>query len=182
MSASKTAPASKAFVVGVGMTKFCKPQKTFDAAAPDYPDFVKVAVTRALEDAQLSYSDVECAAVGSLSSPKGQRSLYEMGLTGIPIFNVANACATGSNALYLARSFVESGQHDCCLAVGVEIMAPGSLGGGGTKGAGMLDMHLPAMVSKYPLVKAPPMPQMFGNAGREHKEMYGSTNEVRHSS
>ena len=52
----------------------------------------------------------------------GQRSLYPMGITEIPIHNVHNACATGSNALYLARQAVMSGMYDCCLALGVEKM------------------------------------------------------------
>jgi acetyl-CoA acetyltransferase len=97
----------------------------------------------------------------------GQRSLYEMGLFDIPIYNVSNACATGSNALLLARQFVEGGLNECCLAVGVEKMKPGSLGGDMVAGAPTpMDMHFPVMLGKFGYdVKAPPMPQMFGNAG-----------------
>merc|ERR1719330_2309874 len=115
------------------MTRFCKPQKKFNPQEPDYPDFAKVAVQRALDDACVSYKDIEAAVVGSLNQTncKGQRCLYEMGMDGIPIHNVANACATGSNALYLARSFVAGGMNEIALALGVEKMAPGPLGGGG---------------------------------------------------
>merc|ERR1711943_96483 len=101
MSVSKK--GKRVFVVGVGMTKFRKPQKKWNPEEPEYPEYAKVAVQRALDDACVKYSDVEFAAVGScFSTGNGQRCLYEMGMTGIPIFNVANACATGSNALYLS--------------------------------------------------------------------------------
>jgi len=175
------AKGRRVFVVGVGMTRFCKPQKAFDPEAADYPDFAKVAVQRALEDACVSYADIESAAVGSLMSPKGQRCLYDLGMTGIPIHNVANACATGSNALYLCKSFIAGGMHDVCLALGVEIMQPGPLGaspgGGAPKGATSIDGHFKAMLTKFEMAKSPPMPWMFGNAAREHMKLYGSTPE-----
>jgi acetyl-CoA acetyltransferase len=133
-------------------------------------------------DCGVEYAAVEAAVVGSaFSTGMGQRCLYEMGMTGIPIFNVANACATGSNALYLCRSFVAGGQHECCLALGIEIMKPGPLGASdatkGPKGppkAGMMDGAIKAMQSKFPIVKSPLNPQMFGNAGREHMARFGS--------
>jgi acetyl-CoA acyltransferase len=168
----------RVFVVGVGMTRFCKPQKKFDPKEPDYPDFAKVAVQRALEDACISYKDIESATVGSLDSPKGQRCLYDLGMTGIPIHNVANACATGSNALFLMRNLIAGGMHDVCLALGVEIMKPGPLGGGMgiPQGAGPIDGHIAAMTQTHDFAM-PPMPWMFGSAGREHMKLYGSTEE-----
>ena len=60
----------------------------------------------------------------------GQRALYQMGLTGIPIFNVNNNCATGSSALHMANQVVAGGLSDCVLAVGFEKMQRGSLGSG----------------------------------------------------
>lgn len=57
----------------------------------------------------------------------GQRALYGIGMTGIPIFNVNNNCSTGASALYLAKQIVESGNAECVLAVGFEKMEPGSL-------------------------------------------------------
>lgn len=167
----------RVFVVGVGMTRFCRPQKKFDPATPDYPDFARVAVERACADASIEYRDVEAAVVGSLFSPKGQRCLYDLGMTGIPIHNVANACATGSNAIFLARSFIEGGMHDCCLALGIEIMKPGPLGGKPEPGASSLDHHFKAMGTKFELGNAAPMPWMFGNAAREHMQLYGSKPE-----
>lgn len=57
----------------------------------------------------------------------GQRSLYEIGMTGIPIFNVNNNCSTGSSALLLAKQILDSGNAECVLAVGFEKMERGSL-------------------------------------------------------
>jgi len=180
------------------MTKFCKPQKGPDPSAPTTGDFARIAISRALDDACLKYEDVQAAAVGSVFATQGQRALFQMGFTGIPIFNVANACATGSNALYLCRSFVAGGLHDCTLALGIEIMKPGPLGGvadpGQKKNAALgapppkaypdaprqgdgMTRGIKSMVTKYPIVKAPLNPQMFGNAGREHNVLYGSTPE-----
>lgn len=58
----------------------------------------------------------------------GQRALYEIGMTGIPIYNVTSNCSTGANALILAKQLIETGQNDCVLAVGFEKMERGSLG------------------------------------------------------
>ena len=69
------------YVVGVGMTRFRKPLKRLTRDDPQYPEYAKVAVTRALEDCGLRYADVEFAAVGScFSTGNGQRCLYELGM------------------------------------------------------------------------------------------------------
>lgn len=88
----------KVFVVGVGMTKFLKPSKN----NPDYPEMGKQATLRALRDAGIPYSTIESAAVGYAygDTVQGQRALYEVGITGIPIINCNNACASGSTALF----------------------------------------------------------------------------------
>lgn len=114
----------KIFVVGVGMSRFYKPKKS-----PDYPELGMQAARRALNDAGVHYSKVGAAAVGYVyaDSTAGQKVLYELGMTGIPIVNVNNNCATGSTALYLARQAILSGTCDCALALGFETMKPGSL-------------------------------------------------------
>ncbi len=88
------------------------------------------AGTKALEDAGIDYREVQHAYVGYVygESTSGQRAVYELGLTGIPIVNVNNNCSTGSTALYLATQAVRSGQVDCALALGFEKMQTGSLG------------------------------------------------------
>jgi len=84
----------KVYVIGVGMTKFEKP----GSKAWDYPDMAKEAGEKALADAGVPYTAVEQAAVGYCygDSTCGQRAVYQLGCTGIPVYNVNNNCATGS--------------------------------------------------------------------------------------
>src|SRR4029079_5941524 len=92
---------NKVFVVGVGMTKFEKPGRR---EGWDYPAMAKESGTKALEDAGISFDLIEEAHVGYVygDSTCGQRAIYELGMTGIPITNVNNNCSTDSTALYLA--------------------------------------------------------------------------------
>ena len=61
------------------------------------------------------------------SSTRGQRALYDSGLTGIPISNCNNNCSTGSTALFHSRNLVAGGMARCALALGFEKMQKGSL-------------------------------------------------------
>jgi acetyl-CoA acyltransferase len=164
---------NRTFVVGVGMTKFDKP----GTKEGDYPDWAKEAGEKALADAGIPYSDVEQAYAGYCygDSTYGQRALYQLGLTGIPVVNVNNNCSTGSSALFLARQAVKGGVADCALAVGFEKMEPGSLGVKYTDRTNALDKHATAMFQIRAPEESPAAPQMFGNAGRDHMEKYGST-------
>lgn len=167
----------RVFVIGVGMTKFEKPGRRENF---DYPDMAKEAVTMALKDARVPYSAIEQAAVGYVygDSTCGQRALYPMGLTGIPIFNVNNNCATGSSALFMAKQFVAGGLSECVLALGFEKMQKGSLPLTNEDRTHPLDKHVEVMMNgKYGLGASPMAAQFFGNAGREHMEKYGTTPE-----
>jgi sterol carrier protein 2 len=163
----------KVYVIGVGMTKFEKPGNH------DYPELGQVAVKRALLDASIDYKEIEQACIGYVygDSTSGQRALYNVGLTGIPIYNVNNNCSTGSTALFMAKQFVEGGIANCVLALGFEKMERGSLGIKFTDRANPLEKHTNVMIKMRGFDKAPPAPQMFGNAGREHMEKYGTTKE-----
>jgi sterol carrier protein 2 len=168
----------KAYVVGVGMTKFTKPQST----GQDYPDMVKEAVAEALSDAGLKYQDVQQATASYLygGSCCGQRALYEVGLTGIPIFNINNACASGSSGVFLCKQIIESGNADVVMAVGFEKMAPGSLEALSRPiddRAIPIDKHIQVMSETYGISNSPITCQMFGNAGKEHMEKYGTKRE-----
>ncbi|MEN8183963.1 MAG: lipid-transfer protein, partial [Myxococcota bacterium] len=165
----------KVFVIGVGMTKFEKP----GGREWDYQDMAREAGTKALEDAAISFESVEQAAVGYCygESTSGERALYEIGLSGIPIYNVNNNCSTGSTALFMAKQFVEGGLAECTMALGFEKMEKGSLGVKYTDRTNPMDKHFKLMVELRGFQKAPPAPQMFGNAGREHMERYGTTAE-----
>ena len=105
----RDASTGKAYVIGVGMTKFEKPGRRDDF---DYPDMAKEAGQRALEDAGVSYDAVEHASVGYVygDSCCGQRAVYEIGITGIPVYNVNNNCSTGSTALMQATQLVKGGE------------------------------------------------------------------------
>ena len=164
----------KVFVVGVGMTKFEKPF----SRAWDYPDMAKEASEKALADAGLPYTAIEQAAVGYCfgDSTCGQRAVYQLGCTGIPVYNVNNNCSTGSTALFLAAQAVRSGAADCTLALGFEKMQPGSLGTMYDDREQPMMNHIQKLVELYDPV-FPPAPWMFGAAGREHMEKYGSTVE-----
>ena len=166
------APGGRTFVVGVGMSKFAKP----GTKEGDYPDWAREAGTRALADAGIAYQQIEHAYVGYVygDSTSGQRAVYELGLTGIPMVNVNNNCSTGSSALYLARQAVAHGVAECALALGFEKMERGSLGMKFPDRINPMDRHLGAMEKVRAREDSPFAPQMFGNAGREHIERYGS--------
>ena len=150
------------YVAGVGMIRFGRYKDR------DVPDLGGEVMVLALDDAGLALRDVEFLAAGSLfqaNAMVGQRILQQVGQTGIPVVNVANACATGSTAFREAWLAVASGEHEVAAAVGVEQMGKmGLLGGGGGSGVrteGVLGSGL--------------MPAVFGQAGMEHMRRYGTT-------
>eukprot|EP01122_Echinamoeba_exundans_P009099 TRINITY_DN3139_c0_g1_i1.p2 TRINITY_DN3139_c0_g1~~TRINITY_DN3139_c0_g1_i1.p2 ORF type:complete len:397 (-),score=113.58 TRINITY_DN3139_c0_g1_i1:70-1260(-) len=165
----------RVFVVGVGMTKFEKP----GARQWDYPDMGAEAAVKALADAGLKYTDVEAVAVGYVygDTTCGQRAIYQVGMTGIPIYNVNNACATGSSALYMARNLIAGGLAECTLALGFDKMSRGSLSYMYNDRTSPLDKHMAVIQRTRGIENAPFAPQMFGAAGREHMEKYGTTKE-----
>ncbi len=165
---------SKVYVVGVGMTKFEKP----GAREWDYPDMAREAGTKALQDAGIDYREVQQAYVGYVygESTSGQRAVYELGMTGIPVVNVNNNCSTGSTALFLATQAVRGGTVDCALALGFEKMQPGSLGSTYDDREQPMMKHLLALAELQEFAM-PPAPYMFGAAGVEHMQRYGTTAE-----
>jgi acetyl-CoA acyltransferase len=166
---------NKVFVAGVGMTKFEKPGRR----EWDYPDMVRESAGKALADAGVDYKQIEHVCVGWVygDSTAGQRAVYELGLTGIPIINVNNNCSTGSSSLYLARALVAGGLADCVLAVGFEKMERGSLKMHFPDRVNPMDRHIEAMYELIPEEQGPFAAQLFGNAGREHMRLYGTTAE-----
>ncbi len=161
----------KVVVLGVGMTKFHKP------GVMDYPDLAKDATEQALADAGIGYEKIRQAYVGYVygDSTCGQRALYPVGMSGIPIYNVNNNCATGSTALMLGYQAVGSGVSDCVLALGFEKMEKGSLSTKYGDRTNPIDRHALLMMDVQGFAPAPPAAQMFGGAGREHMTKYGTT-------
>ena len=151
------------FVAGVGMIRFGRyPDR-------DVPDLGAEAALLALADAGLTMRDVELLAAGCLfqaNAMVGQRVLQEIGQTGIPVVNVANACATGSTAFREAWMAVASGEQDVALAVGVEQMGKMGLLTGGGGGSG---------IRTEGVIGSGLMPAVFGQAGMEHMRKYGTT-------
>lgn len=171
---------NRVFVIGVGMTKFEKPGRRLndDGSAWDYPDMARESGTNALADAGIDYTAVEQAYVGYVygESTSGQRAVYELGMTGIPVVNVNNNCSTGSTALYLAAQAIRGGLADCTMALGFEKMKPGSLEASYDDRAQPMEKHILAL-AEISEVLFPPAPWMFGAAGREHMKEHGSTAE-----
>lgn len=162
-------------VAGVGMIPFTKP-----GASLPYDEMGALAASLALRDAGLDYADIQQAAVGYVygDSTCGQVALYRIGMTGIPVFNVNNNCATGSSALFLARQLVASGAVDCALALGFEQMQPGAL-----------KSHWDDRVSAFrrfdalcdeinPYPEIPLALRYFGGAGKEYMDTYDAGPEL----
>src|SRR5208337_1186194 len=163
--------ASKVIVAGVGMIPFTKP----GASAP-YHEMGTEAGRRALADAGVSYDLIEQAYAGYVygDSTAGQKALYRLGLTGVPIINVNNNCSTGSTALFLARQAVASGAADCVLALGFEQMKPGALGSVYTDRPSAFE-DFDDLADE--LIDAPGIPlalRYFGGAGLAHMKKYGT--------
>lgn len=168
--------SEKALVAGVGMVKFTKPGKSeaYDAMAVD-------ATRQALADAGIDYKAVQQAYVGFVigDTTSGQQALYQVGLTGIPIVNVNNACSTGSSALFLARQAVESGMVDVALAVGFEQMMAGALASPFSDRPAVNGMLNKVVEEVQGWDKQAPLAaQFFGGAGREYQQKYGTKNET----
>uniref|UniRef100_A0A146MBB2 Sterol carrier protein 2 n=2 Tax=Lygus hesperus TaxID=30085 RepID=A0A146MBB2_LYGHE len=166
---------TKVYVIGVGMTKFYRPGKT----DRDYPDLAKEAVEKALQDSGLTIDSIKSACVGYVygDSTCGQRALYQMGMRGFPIYNVNNNCSTGSTALMLAKQILEAGQGDCVLALGFEKMERGSLTSKFFDRTNPMDKHIEALADMVEIDGSPLTAQLFGNAGKEHMEKYGTKEE-----
>jgi len=162
---------NKVLVAGVGMIPFAKP-----GASDPYHAMGARAAALALQDAGLDYARVQQAYVGYVygDSTCGQRALYEVGMTGVPIVNVNNNCSTGSTALFLARQAVASGAADCVLALGFEQMKRGALGS--------IFEDRPSPFDRFDAVtdelvghgEIPLALRYFAGAGKAHMDRYGT--------
>nr|CAL91039.1 putative thiolase [Nidula niveotomentosa] len=171
----------RTFLIGGGCTAFIKPRGTRSTE-----DMGLEAATKALLDAGITYDSIENAYVGYCygDSTSGQRALYNLGLTQIPIINVnnnCNNCSTGSSALYQANNTVKYGQAECSMALGFERMKPGSLG------TNFPDRPSPIALfnersedlerEEFRENHGPGAPRMFGNGAQEYFAKYGANME-----
>ncbi len=156
---------SDVYVIGTDMIKFGRyPDRTL-------ADLGAEAAPLALDDAGVTIKDIQAVYCGNLmeaGKSVGQRVLGQIGQTGVPVVNVANACATGATALREAFIAIKAGMYDLCLAVGVEKLGRGLLGGGATADEGIPPEGLFGSVT---------MPTVFSELGMEHQRKYGTTFE-----
>lgn len=151
---------SDVYIVGIDMIRFGRyPDRTVPSLAAE-------AALMALDDCGLGIRDMQalyCGNLGQAAGMVGQRLLEEIGQTGIPVTNVANACATGATAFRDAWMSIKAGAYDVVLALGVEQMGKGLLGGGS------------GGPSTEGLIGSGTMPAMFSHIGIEHARKYGTT-------
>ncbi|MGH8918568.1 MAG: thiolase family protein [Actinomycetes bacterium] len=165
------------WILGITMTKFGKHPDS------DTIDLASEATMGALSDGGVTMADIGVMATGNLmnaSAGMGQQLQKQVGQTGIPVYNVANACATGATALRVAYMAIKAGEVDMGLAVGVEkLSGAGLLGGGGQK---KTDGEAWTPHGRYGAV-APidgrigteTMPGVFAQIGMEYGHRYGGT-------
>lgn len=157
-------------VSGVGMTRFRRPSEH-----SRYEELGREAVGKALADAGVDYGAIQQVYAGWVygDSTSGQRVVYGVGMTGVPVINVNNNCSSGSSALYLARQAVAAGAADCVLALGFEQMPGGALDLVFPDRTSPLDRHL-AVAERYLGEDAGPMTlRAFAAAAREQTERDG---------
>lgn len=147
-------------IAGVGMHEFGR----YDDR--DYRDLGALAVKRALEDANMNLNDIQAAFSANVYeiSTSGHNVLERLGLPGIPIVNVENACASGASAVRLAYHAIRSGQYDAVLVLGFEQSPRGFL-----HGAGYTKWQENTGLGANPLY--------FALAIQEHMAKYGTTRE-----
>ena len=163
------------WILGIHMTKF---GKHFDK---DVVDLGAEAIQGALADAGVTMREIGVIAAGNLMGGGGiaQRLQKQIGQTGIPAYNVANACATGATALRTAIMAVKAGEVDYALAVGVEKLAGAGLLAGGSRPADS-DTWEPsgrfgAVAAIDGRIGTETMPGVFAQIGMEYGHKYGGT-------
>ncbi len=160
------------WILGIHMTKFGKhPDK-------DAIDLASDAALNALKDAQVTMKDVGILAYGNLvGQTQGQMLQKQIGQTGIPVFNVSNACATGATAIRTAVMAIKAGETDMGLAVGVEKLAGAGLlaGGSAKKDGNKYEPHgrYGAVAPVDGRIGTDTMPGVFAQIGMEYGHRYG---------
>ncbi len=166
--------ADDVYILGIKMTKFGKhPDK-------DSVDLAAEAAMAALADGGVTMADMNILAAGNLMGRGaiGQAIQKQIGQTGIPVYNVANACATGATALRTVVMSIKAGESDMGLAVGVEKLAgAGLLGGGGTakkdKNEWTPEGRYGAIAPVDGRIGTDAMPGTFAQVGMEYGHKYG---------
>jgi len=164
------------WILGIHMTKFGK------HVDKDPVDLASEAVLGALGDAGVTMKDIGVLAGGHLMGAAagiGQQLQKQVGQTGIPVFNVSNACATGATALRLAVMAIKAGECDMGLAFGVEKLSGAGLLAGGSLGAQNPNWtpsgRIGAVAATDGRIGTQTMPGVFAQIGMEYGHKYGGT-------
>lgn len=167
------------WIIGTSMTKFGRfPEQ-------DLLDLAATATLDALADADLTMAEIGLLALGNVyeaNSHNGQRLQKQIGQTGIPVYNVVNACATGATAVRVAMMGIKAGECDIALAVGVEKMGKMGMLGSAARPAGEKKIFTPkgrygSVVKTEGLLGTGLMPGVFAQAGTEYALAHGVTAE-----
>lgn len=172
MTSSAEGATRAVHVLGVGMLPFSKP-----GASDNYELLGARAARAALDDARIDYQSVQQVYAGYVygDSCSGQAVSYRLGLTGVPVFNVNNNCATGSTALYLARQAIASGAAECVLAVGFEQMGRGAIAAQWNDRPDPSQRLIDVLEEVQGVDRqAPIAAQLFAGAGHMHMQLYGT--------
>ena len=164
-------------VAGVGMVPFSKP-----SAGERYEDMAGRAISAALADSGIGLGDVQQAFASYVygDSTCGQAALYGVGMTGLPVVNVNNNCASGSSGLWLARQAVASGAADVVLAFGFEQMQRGALVEQWQDRLSPLGRFMDRQDELQGKGEegVPMAARFFGGAGQAHMDAFGTSREA----
>ena len=153
--------SSPVAVKGVGTSRF--------ARMPETPpgELAWQAVTEALSEAATAPTDIEAVFAGSVFGDPGvtTRALAHLGITGVPVVTIENACASGTTAFHEARSAVVAGRYETALAVGIETMTA------------VFDGPIEPLASDTEGAQGFAMPSLYGMAAHRYQEVYGLTAE-----
>ncbi|RZL85005.1 MAG: thiolase family protein [Rhodococcus sp. (in: high G+C Gram-positive bacteria)] len=165
------------WIIGASMTPFGR---------HDDKDLIDIAAESALDalaDADVAIDDIDILTMGNVyeaNSHNGQRLQKQIGQTGIPVYNVVNACATGATALRVALLSIKAGESDIGLAVGAEKMGKGGLIGGAAKKRDTRKVYSPSgrygsVLKTEGILGTGIMPGVFAQAGTEYALAHGVT-------
>lgn len=152
---------SAVYVIGAGMTQF-RPHPDVEVH-----ELARQAAFAAIESSGVAPADMELAYAGHAYQGQcfGQKTLLRIGITGIPIINCENACASGASAIWGVYNAIRAGQADIGIAIGAEKLV--SAAGGFT----------PLVADDLESSMGRVMPAVFGMMARKHMERYGTTLE-----
>ncbi|PRP87977.1 hypothetical protein PROFUN_02714 [Planoprotostelium fungivorum] len=175
---------TRTFVVGCGLTKFERA-----GSSRDWHELTEEALQTCMKDANVDFMQhVDAAVVGyCYGEPTcGQRAIYSLGHKGIPVFNTNNNCSTGSSAIFLARTLIEAGSHQCVIALGFEKMQRHLSSVYTDRGwSSPLQKHYDHLYDQTTIAREPiakgmndwtsNVVKMFGEAALEHQKKYGTS-------